>query len=118
MANERPNNQHQNWPAAFSGQQKICTAHHDERGAPWQSRWPIRGISISVLEIEVLTDHDVMLLVKQRLKGTTQKQLADKLGVSAAYLNDYLHFRREPGAKLLDGLGLKRVVMYKQKQKS
>ena len=42
----------------------------------------------------------------------SQKKAADKLKVSAAYLADILNGRREPGAKMLDALNLKRVVLY------
>lgn len=55
---------------------------------------------------------DVRAVVDSMLTTRTQKQLAGELGVSLSYLNDYLHFRREPGVKLLDGLGIQRIVMY------
>lgn len=60
----------------------------------------------------MLTEDDVRAAVESMLTTRTQKQLAEELGVSTGYLNDYLHFRREPGAKLLEGLGIRRVVMY------
>lgn len=62
----------------------------------------------------MLTADDVRAVVDSMLTTRTQKQLADELGVSVAYLNDYLHFRRDPGAKLLGGLGLRRVAMYER----
>lgn len=62
----------------------------------------------------LLTEDDVRAVVDAMLTTRTQRALADEIGVSAAYLNDYLHFRREPGAKLLDGLGLRRVPMYER----
>jgi len=61
-----------------------------------------------------LNSEDVWYMVVQKLNDTTQRELADELGVSASYLNDYLHFRREPGAKLLEALGLQRVVTYER----
>lgn len=61
---------------------------------------------------EMLTDEDVRAMVESMLKTKTQRALADELDVSTAYLNDYLHFRREPGPKLLESLGLSRVNMY------
>ena len=42
----------------------------------------------------------------------TQKDLAAKLGVSAAYLGDVLMGRKEPGKKLLAALGLRRESIY------
>jgi transcriptional regulator with XRE-family HTH domain len=43
---------------------------------------------------------------------STHKALADKMGISPAYLHDVLAGRREPGPKVLSFLGLKRVVVY------
>lgn len=60
----------------------------------------------------MLTERDVRAVVDSMLTTRTQKELAEELGVSTGYLNDYLHFRREPCAKLLEGLGIRRVVMY------
>jgi transcriptional regulator with XRE-family HTH domain len=62
----------------------------------------------------MLTEENVREMVLDRLKGLTQKELAEQLGVSLAYLNDFLHFRRDPGAKLLEGLGLRRIVLYER----
>jgi len=44
----------------------------------------------------------------------TQKELASRLGVSLAYLNDVMLGRKEPGKKLLAALGVERVVIYKK----
>lgn len=46
----------------------------------------------------------------------TQKALADKLGISDAYLSDVLNGRKEPGAAILDPLDLERVVTYRRKR--
>lgn len=62
----------------------------------------------------MLTADDVRAVVDSMLTTRTQKELAEKIGVSLGYLNDYIHFRREPGAKLLEGLGLQRVVRYRR----
>lgn len=45
--------------------------------------------------------------------GWTQAECAAHFGISAAYLNDVLCCRREPGKKLLDALGLERVTYYR-----
>ena len=60
----------------------------------------------------MLTADDVRAIVDSMLTTRTQKGLSEELGVSLSYLNDYLHFRRNPGAKLLEGLGIRRLVMY------
>lgn len=47
--------------------------------------------------------------------GAGNQQLAARqLGVSAQYLCDVIKGRREPGKKLLDALGYRRVVVYEQ----
>jgi predicted transcriptional regulator len=63
----------------------------------------------------MMTEENVREMVNEMLDDMNQKELADRLGVSVSYLNDYLHFRRKPGAKILDALGLKRVVRYVRK---
>lgn len=72
------------------------------------------GLDGRLWMIRMLTSDDVRALVMKRLEGKTQKELADELGISAAYLNDYIHFRRDPGVRLLNALGLRRVVMYER----
>jgi transcriptional regulator with XRE-family HTH domain len=44
----------------------------------------------------------------------SQEAAAKRLGVSAQYLCDVLKGRREPGKKLLDAIGYRRVVVYEQ----
>ena len=60
----------------------------------------------------MLTESDVRAIVESMLTTRTQRDLAYELGVSVGYLNDYLHFRREPGPKLLEGLGIYKVTLY------
>ena len=61
-----------------------------------------------------MTAEDVRFLVTQKLNDKTQREVADEFGVSAQYLNDYLHFRRDPGPALLEALGLHKVVTYER----
>lgn len=72
-----------------------------------------KGQSASALLGAMLTADDVRSMVTTMLTKSTQKELAENLGISLSYLNDYLHFRRAPGAKLLDELGIQRVVLYR-----
>lgn len=58
--------------------------------------------------------HIPLELLKTRLKGRTQKALADELGVSPAYLSDILRGKRDPGPQVLGALGLERVVAYQK----
>lgn len=60
----------------------------------------------------MLDDDDVRKMVGERLEGRTQREVAAELGVSCSYLNDYLHFRREPGPTMLEAMGLRRVARY------
>ena len=56
-----------------------------------------------------------ILELRTRLRRTTQKALADDLGLSKQYLCDVLRGRREPGPKILSALKLERVVTYRRK---
>lgn len=47
--------------------------------------------------------------------GLSQVELANKLEVSPAYLNDVLRKNRFPGPKILDMLGMEKVVLYRYK---
>ena len=62
----------------------------------------------------MLTADDVRRMVADKMKDMTQVAVAESMGVSASYLNDYLHFRREPGPKILEALGLRVVVGYER----
>ena len=52
-------------------------------------------------------------LSSRRPTAHNQLSLAAAIGVSPAYLNDVLHGRREPQGKILEYLGLERVVVYR-----
>ncbi len=52
--------------------------------------------------------------LRERAQQTSQLKLARELGVSPTYLNDVLKGRREPGEKILAGLGLRRSVTYRR----
>jgi hypothetical protein len=42
----------------------------------------------------------------------SQKEYANSLGISPAYLNDVIQGRREPGEKILRAIGLEKRVSY------
>lgn len=63
-----------------------------------------------------MTADDVRRMLASSCEMVGQKQLAADIGISAAYLNDVLHGRREPGESICNGLGIERVVTYKYKQ--
>lgn len=45
-------------------------------------------------------------------KVGTQKEFAKKIGVSTPYLNDVLQGNRSPGDKVLNALGLAKIIVY------
>ena len=51
--------------------------------------------------------------VQVAIEGS-QQAAAKRFGISGAYLSDVLNGRREPGKKLLNALGYRRVVVYEQ----
>lgn len=59
-------------------------------------------------------DELIQHLQQMIAQAGSQRELAIRLGVSAAYLGDVLHGKREPGSKLLKALGLERVVVYRK----
>lgn len=65
-----------------------------------------------------MTKDELLQHLRQQVAETgTQKDLAVKLGVSAAYLGDVLMGRKEPGKKLLKSLGLRRESIYLKDEK-
>lgn len=48
---------------------------------------------------------------------STQKKVAELLGISEAYLTHLLRGHRQPGRKVLEKLGWQKVVGYKRKEK-
>lgn len=57
----------------------------------------------------------VLRTLRKFIGENDQKTAAKKLGVSPSYLSDVLTGRREPGKKMLNALGMKRVVRYGKK---
>lgn len=62
-----------------------------------------------------LTPQALRDVIATEVKAMGEQQIvARALGVSPQYLCDVLNGRREPGAKLLKGLGYRRVVVYEK----
>lgn len=59
---------------------------------------------------------DPLKILEKRRAGRTLAELARELEVSSAYLSDVMNGNREPGPKILDALGLERVVTYRTKR--
>jgi transcriptional regulator with XRE-family HTH domain len=59
---------------------------------------------------------DPIKILKARIAKQSGSAVAKELGVSPAYLSDVMRGKREPGPKILEPLGLVRVVTYRRKQ--
>ena len=56
---------------------------------------------------------DAISELRKRLdKAGTQTALAKELGISKPYLSDILRGRRDPGPKVLEQIGIRRIVMF------
>jgi DNA-binding transcriptional regulator YdaS (Cro superfamily) len=63
----------------------------------------------------MLTDRDVIKRLQSAVQAAgSQRAFAAAHGVSEQYLSDVLRGRREIGQKILDTLGLERVVSYRE----
>jgi transcriptional regulator with XRE-family HTH domain len=64
-----------------------------------------------------LTYDELIALLRRRIKECgSQKDFAAVAGISAQYVSDVLHRRREPGEAILSALKLEKVVTYKEKE--
>lgn len=62
-----------------------------------------------------MSESDVLqMLLKAIKKAGSQKEFADQHDISPQYVNDIVLGRRRPGNKVLQALGLERVVLYKK----
>lgn len=57
--------------------------------------------------------NDPMTIIKAAVAESSQRQCAKRWGVSPQYLSEVLGGSRGIGDKLLKGLGLERVVVYR-----
>lgn len=55
-------------------------------------------------------------MLERRIAKSTAKQVAEDIGVSASYLSEVIRGSRDPGPKILDALGLEKVVTYRRKR--
>jgi DNA-binding CsgD family transcriptional regulator len=60
------------------------------------------------------TTEQVLIELHLLVTDKTQKQVADQLGVSPAYINDLIKGRRLLSAKVAEKLGYRRVVKYER----
>jgi predicted transcriptional regulator len=66
----------------------------------------------------LMSESELMKLINAMVeKYGSQAEVADKLKISRAYLNDYLSGRRQAGGKILSALELRRVITYESTAK-
>ena len=61
----------------------------------------------------MMTEEKALEKLRAAAEQQSQKTLAERLGISSAYLNDVLMRRRDP-SKVLKRFGLKRIVRYEE----
>ncbi len=65
----------------------------------------------------MLTEQDIIARLRAAVtQAGSQKAFADLHHISEQYLSDVVRGRREPGRKILDVLGVERVVSYREKE--
>lgn len=66
----------------------------------------------------MLSQQDVIDRLRVAIDASgSQAAFAAQHAISLQYVNDVLRGRREPGQKILDALGLERVVGYRERDK-
>jgi len=60
-----------------------------------------------------INNNGLRLILKKRAKlSGSERKLAEKLGVSYAYMNDLIRGKRRPGRKILSALSLREERVY------
>jgi transcriptional regulator with XRE-family HTH domain len=63
-----------------------------------------------------MTEGDVVALLRKRQGSRTAKEFADEIGISQPYLSDIFAFRRSPGPKIQEFLGIEKSYTRKAEQ--
>jgi DNA-binding transcriptional regulator YdaS (Cro superfamily) len=63
-----------------------------------------------------LTTAEVRELIRRQV-GDNQSAWAGRFGIAPSYVSDVLSGRREPGQRILDALGLERVLTYRRAER-
>jgi biotin operon repressor len=66
------------------------------------------GVEMSIVELREMIEKEVE-------RAGSQNRLAKEWGMSRSYLCEVLKGSKEPGKKILDSLGIKRVTVYEKK---
>lgn len=65
----------------------------------------------------MLNERDILDRMRAAVEQAgSQRAFAEQHKISLQYVNDVLRGRREPGQRILDALGVEKVVSYREKQ--
>jgi predicted transcriptional regulator len=64
-----------------------------------------------VPEMKALTQSDIVAMLRKKQGESTQRELAEQIGVSQAYLSDVFLGRRDPGPAILQYLGIEKAYV-------
>lgn len=53
--------------------------------------------------------------LRQIVDAASQVEVAKQFGVAPSYISDVLRGQKEPGPALLDGMGLEKHIIYREK---
>ena len=75
-------------------------------------RWYLHKYPVVMYGATTMNTKQLFRYIQKQHSGLTQAQTARALCVAPQYLNDVLRGRREPGDRLLQALGLRKIVSY------
>ena len=80
----------------------------------------IRGLAYAVnhflADTLKMTADEVRTIIKARVGDGSQREFAKQIRLSPSYVNDVINGLREPSGRLLDALGLRRIMVYEYKR--
>jgi transcriptional regulator with XRE-family HTH domain len=59
---------------------------------------------------------DPIRILRESLNSSSQSAMARKIGISPQFLSDVLNEKRGPGDRILDYLGIEKVVTYRRRK--
>jgi transcriptional regulator with XRE-family HTH domain len=67
--------------------------------------------TLKCVTVKRLTETDIIAMLRKLQGDMTQRELAEKIGVSQQYLCDVLIGRRDPGPSILQYLGIEKAYI-------
>ena len=62
----------------------------------------------------MLTEEDVRARLRAAIEAAGQRKFAEEHGFTTSYVHDVIHGRRALAARILQALGIKRIVLYQE----